>query len=134
MITKNFTEPSIRYLNTDNYGNPISILQQNELKQVVNSMIVLSSLPDRQQRLTINGYVEIGLSEKIENSNQFKCDYNNGVIHFHPSKEGQNINIDRYYSIGYFLIHASRIYLKDENDEVVTLEEKLNEIIQMINA
>lgn len=134
MINSNFREPSIRFLNTDNYGNTISILQQNELKQVINSTIVLSSLPDRQHRITISDFVEISLTDKIESTDQFKCDYSNGVLYFHPSKEGQYINIDKYYSIGYFLIHASRVYLKDKAGEIITLEQKLSELEEKTNT
>lgn len=113
--------------NVDDGQNPISV-QLSELKQIidVHSCIVLNQLPDEFHGVYIDGYTEVYDIEKVS-INNYKVDYANGVIYFHPNNIGKILNVD-YYGIGYTLLSASRIYTKyDKNGGVLeTLEELLD--------
>lgn len=113
--------------NVDDEQNPISV-QLSELKYIidVHSCIVLNQLPDEFHGIYIDGYTEVYDIEKVS-INNYKVDYANGVIYFHPNNIGKILNVD-YYGIGYTLLSASRIYTKyDKNGGVLeTLEELLD--------
>lgn len=113
--------------NVDDNQNPISV-QLSELKQIidVHSCIVLNQLPDEFHGIYIDGYTEVYDIEKVS-INNYKVDYANGVIYFHPNNIGKILNVD-YCGIGHTLLSASRIYTKyDKNGGVLeTLEELLD--------
>jgi hypothetical protein len=95
---------------TDSMGQKQSIQIDNEVGQIINGKLTLSHIPDYFYKVEI-----AGLSETTEGnltSNQFRVNYHNGDVIFHPSREGQNINITRYFARGVVLYPASRIYTK----------------------
>lgn len=110
MNISNYHDPTIINWNLDNEGKPISLPVENEIKQILNKKIILEGIPDEQYRINIDNFVEINIRDKIENENEFKCDYTYGVLYFHNNQEGQEININKYYSRGQFYFPASRIY------------------------
>jgi len=121
--------------NVDDNQNPISV-QLSELKQIidVHSCIVLNQLPDEFHGIYIDGYTEVYDIEKVS-INNYKVDYANGVIYFHPNNIGKILNVN-YYGIGHTLLSASRIYTKyDKNGNVLeTLEELLDKAKLYIEA
>lgn len=121
--------------NVDDNQNPISV-QLSELKQIidVHSCIVLNQLPDEFHGIYIDGYTEVYDIEKVS-INNYKVDYANGVIYFHPNNIGKILNVD-YCGIGHTLLSASRIYTKyDKNGNVLeTLEELLDKAKLYIEA
>lgn len=89
-----------------------SKLIHNEPHTVTGNMFALVGLPDVQERVTIDGMVEINFRDKIAKENQFKVDYTNGHVFVHKNKEGQSINVVKYASRGVSLYPASRVWTK----------------------
>lgn len=112
--------------NVDAYQNPIST-PMIEQKPVMDnhSCIILNELPNPQSRVEIENFTEVMDIEHITETN-FKVDYKNGIIYFHPNKIGAQLEV-HYDGIGYCLITASRIISKfDEYGNVVeNIEEML---------
>lgn len=115
--------------NVDSGGNPISV-KLIEIRQIMDnySCVVLSQTPDEFNRIYIEGFTEVFDIEKLDKKN-FKVDYNQGIIYFHPFNIGKAIAIE-YYGVGYELISASRVFTKvDKYGNVIdTLEEILNRV------
>lgn len=97
--------------NTDSSGSPISV-KLIEVRQVMDSYncIVLTQIPDELHRIYIEGFTEVFDIERLDKKN-FKVDYNQGIIYFHPFNIGKTISIE-YYGTGYELISASRVFTK----------------------
>lgn len=121
--------------NVDDNQNPISV-QLYELKPVidVHSCIVLNQLPDEFHGIEIEGFTQVYDIDKISTKN-FKVDYANGVLYFHPNNIGKMLTIN-YYGIGCTLLSASRIYTKyDKHGNVLeTLEEFIDKAKLYIKA
>lgn len=122
--------------NVDDKSNKISIEIQNEQKQVVNGQILLNQIPDKFKRVVISGMNEIDKRLKFTETNQFKVDYDLALVYFHPSKEGNTINLN-YWGRGLIYIDSSRVVtnfdgekitetLKDMVDGINSLEETVN--------
>lgn len=118
--------------NTDSDGNPVSVYLI-ETKQIFSngSFIVLKQVPDELHRVSVQGYKEVYDVEKMK-VHEFKVDYNQGVVYFHPKAIGKTVVVE-YYGIGYELISASRIFTKYDNrgNVIETLEdvvEKVHEV------
>lgn len=113
--------------NTDSNGNPISV-KLIELRQVMDnhSCVVLSQIPDELNRVIIEGFTEVFDIEKLDKKN-FKVDYSQGIVYFHPFNIGKSLTIE-YYGLGYELISVSRIFsYTDKNGRTIeTLEEILD--------
>ncbi len=112
MSIVNYHDPTVINWNLDDDGQQVSLPIQNEIKQVVDGKIPLEGLPDEQYRIQINGYVEINIRDEIDAPDKFKCDYTHGVLYFHQSKNGAEININKYYSRGQFYIPINRVWTK----------------------
>lgn len=97
--------------NTDTSGSPISV-KLIEVRQVMDSYncIVLTQIPDELHRIYIEGFTEVFDIERLDKKN-FKVDYNQGIIYFHPFNVGKTVSIE-YYGTGYELISASRVFTK----------------------
>lgn len=124
-----YKSPIIILWNTDSSGNPVSEEILNESKQVVQNTIVLTQIPDKFYRVLITGFVEIEQHEEITSETQFKVNYQNGIITFHPSQEGQTINIDKYFGRGVIFTPASRIYTGVDSSGNIT--QTLYDIIEL---
>lgn len=124
----NFDMPSIiTKRNVDSEQNPISV-KILETKQVMDNhyCVVLSQLPDENNRLLIEGFTEIFDIEKLDKKN-YKVDYAQGVVYFHPKAVGKVIVVE-YYGTGYELLSASRIFTKV--DRYGNILETLEELIE----
>lgn len=132
-IINYYNSPTVINWNLDQNGQQVSLPIQNETKQVVEGKIPLEGLPDEQYRVAINGYVEIGIKDRIDSPNKFKCDYTHGVLYFDQSKNGESINITKYYSRGGFYIPAQRVYTKINNfgEVVETLDNVVDDIANL---
>ena len=127
-----YKSPIIILWNTDSSGNPVSEEILNESKQVVQNTIVLTQIPDKFYRVLVTGFVEIEQHEEITSETQFKVNYQNGIITFHPSQEGQTINIDKYFGRGVIFTPASRIYTGVDSSGNIT--QTLYDIIELVKS
>lgn len=118
--------------NTDSEGNPFSVYLI-ETKKIFSdgAFIVLKQIPDELERVIIQGYKEVFDVERMK-VHEFKVDYEQGVVYFHPKAIGKTIVVE-YYGKGYELISASRIFTKyDKYGNVVeTLEDVLDNVYEI---
>ena len=118
--------------NTDSEGNPFSVYLI-ETKKIFSdgAFIVLKQIPDELERVIIQGYKEVFDVERMK-VHEFKVDYEQGVVYFHPKAIGKTIVVE-YYGKGYELISASRIFTKyDKFGNVIeTLEDILDNIYEI---
>ena len=118
--------------NTDSEGNPISVYLI-ETKKIFSdgSFIVLKQIPDELERVTIHGYKEVFDVERMK-VHEFKVDYEQGIVYFHPKAIGKTIVVE-YYGRGYELISASRIFTKyDKYGNVIeTLEDVIDSVYKI---
>lgn len=130
-------------MNINDYKDPIvsqwnkyARIVENEPHVVTSGMFALTGLPDIQQRVVINGYVEIGDKDKIESSDEFKIDYTNGYVFMHSSKEGETINVAKYASRGVNYYPASRVYtgVNSFGEVTETLDDFLDKVDQVYDA
>lgn len=116
--------------NTDSEGNPFSVYLI-ETKKIFSdgAFIVLKQIPDELERVTIHGYKEVFDVERMK-VHEFKVDYEQGIVYFHPKAVGKTIVVE-YYGKGYELISASRIFTK--YDKFGNVIETLEDIIEKIH-
>ena len=117
--------------NTDSEGNPISV-NLIETRQIFDGpFIVLRQAPDELYRVNIQGYTEVFDIERLK-VHEFKVDYSQGVVYFHPKATGKTVVVE-YYGIGYELISASRIFTKyDKYGNVIeTLEDVIDSVYKI---
>lgn len=140
---------TIIHKHTDAEGNVIAEQIDNEIKQVVDRVVLLEQIPHRamgtevmlESKNLFTGKVEyiklteIDMREDITKNNQFKIDYNTGKLYVHYDLEGLNLKIS-YWGTGSVLLHASRVYtqLDAHNNIVVTLEELIQNIKNMTDV
>lgn len=115
----------------DSYGAKYSIRKDNEPYIVVGNKIALNEIPDRQFRVKITSMEE---TDKIEDINDYKVDYDNGFVYFDSSLDGSTITIATYYGRGLIMYPASRIYMLDTNNNIITLAEKILYIEQQLTT
>lgn len=120
--------------NIDEFGEPVSIYIENEIKQVspINYCVQLNQIPDEFHRLVIEDDSENILFEVFGNdvvvTGSFKVNYANGIVWFNSDMSGKNIKLT-YYGRGIELINASRIVMSDG----MTLEDKISKIEERLN-
>lgn len=117
--------------NTDSEGNPISV-SLIETRQIFDGpFIVLRQAPDELYRVNIQGYTEVFDIERLK-VHEFKVDYEQGIVYFHPKAIGKTIVVE-YYGRGYELISASRIFTKyDKYGNVIeTLEDVIDSVYKI---
>lgn len=118
--------------NTDSEGNPISV-SLIETRQISDgAFIVLKQVPDELYRVNVQDYTEVFDVERLK-VHEFKVDYSQGVVYFHPKATGKTVVVE-YYGIGYELISASRVFTKyDKYGNVIETLEDVIEKIHEIN-
>ena len=117
--------------NTDSESNPISV-SLIETRQISDgAFIVLKQVPDELYRVNVQGYTEVFDVERLK-VHEFKVDYSQGVVYFHPKATGKTVVVE-YYGIGYELISASRIFTKyDKYGNVIeTLEDVIDSVYRI---
>jgi hypothetical protein len=126
----------IPIFNTDSQGNQTSIIIQNETKQVIDGMLVLTQIPDKNNRVIIDNMIEIPLDATSIAEDEFKVDYTSGILHFHTNKNGQNITISQYYGRGVIMIPYERIYTRtsDGGTIITTLADAVDEALNLVNS
>jgi hypothetical protein len=119
--------------NTDSNGNKISVLIPNEQHKIVNGQILLSQIPDENNKVTITGMSEVKKSQSITSATQYKVDYITGVVNFDSSREGNTITVTQYYGRGQIFIDASRIVTDASGSNIIrTLKELVTENEQAV--
>lgn len=94
----------------------------SDTQKIINNTVLLKEIPDEFNRVVINGYSEITNGEPT--STQFKVDYRFGIVFFNSSEEGKTVKVD-YFGRGQILHPASRVYIHNENPDVVEILQDL---------
>lgn len=115
MAVQDFNNPYEINWNTDDYGNPVSALIQNETHTITDNMIVLAQIPDELHKVQITGKYEVNINAALSSADYFKVDYKSGFVYFYSTLEGSSITIAQYYGRGVRRIIASRVQLVDED-------------------
>lgn len=90
----------------------------NGQQKVINQRIQLPEIPVDKMKVLITGYVEADARQgNFLSSNQYKVDYNEGIVHFAPEAEGQTITYE-FYGKGTHYIASSRVWIEHNNGEV----------------
>ena len=122
-----------------NFKNPIHIVwrrgtpedpyvDRTDIMPVANQRIILSEIPDKISRVTISNMKEINHERFIQDTiepNEFYCDYTNGFVYFHASREAETLDIT-YKGRGIILYPSTRIvHINGEN-----VKESLYELVE----
>lgn len=113
-------------------GHKVTIGIDNESHQIFNNVCVLSQIPDIGTKVTIEGMYEIPIHAKINHPSQFKVNYANGFITFHPDLNNTTINIKHYAGRGIIYYPSERIWVKlseDGKSVEETFQDYINSII-----
>jgi len=114
-MIQNFLDPLVIIWNTDEAGQKVSVLTQNEQHKVVNNKFTLLGIPDIFNKVQIENFYEIKNNQQITVANQFKCDYTIGQITVHSSLEASTITVKSYHNRGVIYFPSSRIYTELDN-------------------
>lgn len=109
------------------YNDPIRIVwrsgkigdeyvNKSETQKIINNIIFLDEIPDPFTHVAITGYVEI--YSGTPTSTQYIVNYQNGRITFKSTEEAKAVSAT-YKGRGYILYPAARIYLHNENPDIV---------------
>lgn len=114
---------------TNSMGQPESILRNSIPLQIISGKIELGEIPDMFYKIQIPNMVERHISSTINDASQFKCDYDNAIIYFDSSLEGQFVNVT-FYALGKLRHLAKSTMVEDVNNNFNSdnVEEVLNEI------
>ena len=108
---------------------------ENYQYKIIENKILLNEIPDRFYKVNIecDGIIwnEIFEDRGLEN-NEFKTDYINGVLTFHPDMNGLTVYID-FWGTGVIFFPATRIWTISEGGNVVqTLDEIMTTSAKLI--
>ncbi|MDD4706585.1 MAG: hypothetical protein PHS24_05210, partial [Bacilli bacterium] len=110
---------------------------ENQLYKIINNKILLNEIPNRFNKVNITSegitWVEIFDDKELE-INEFKTDYINGIISFHPDRNGITVYID-FWGTGVIYFPSSRIWTQSELGNVTeTLKNIIDNGQQAITA
>lgn len=128
-IITGYNDPIKIQLNYDNEGKPISKEMQPETHTIINNKITLIQIPDEFYRVVVNGMTELhSYDDSPIQPNNFRVNYQNGLVTFHNSLEGQTIIVNKYWGRGIILTPATRIYsrVNEAGEAVETMQDLID--------
>lgn len=132
--------PIITKRHTDSNGNYTTNKIVGEVKQIVKKHVLLEEIPHPHLGITVVNtndntiLKEVDYTEHLSNKDEYKIDYSEGKVWFHPSLEAQKVSVD-YYGIGYDMINVNRVYTqinKETGDVIETLGDILDYAVVII--
>ena len=113
-------------------GQKVVLGIDNEQQRIFNNIAVLNQIPDIATGVTISGLYEIKDNSVITLTTQFKVNYANGFITFHPSLNNTTVTILHYAGRGIIYFSSSRIYTQLSIDGT-TVEKTFQDLVDSIN-
>lgn len=113
-------------------GQKVVLGIDNEQKKIFNYIAVLNQIPDIATRVTIDGMFEINNNQEITLPSQFKVNYANGFVTFHPDLDNTTVTISHYAGRGIIYYPSSRIYTQMSQDGT-TVEQTFQNLVDTIN-
>ena len=126
-LVPGYNDPIRITWNVDEHGQKVSVEMQPESHFIAQGRITLIQIPDHFYKVQIPSMVEIYDQFSTIQSHEFRVDYQSGIVMFHPSLEGQEITVSKYWGRGIILTPASRIYTTTGEGGEIT--ETLGEIL-----
>ncbi len=108
--------------NLDGENQPVSLKMSPENQMVLNGTIILDQIPDKFYKVKIIGMTEINDFTTQLGLEEFRVNYQTGIVFFNSSKEGSQVNVSEYYGRGIIKYPASRIYYQKNGVEKVLTE------------
>ena len=135
-----YNDPIYIQWNEDEHGNLVNVEMPPEQHLVFDNKITLLQIPNVLQRVQIREYnnetppVKVNTTDFTEIHDKktalgpynFRVNYENGMIFFHPDRNGTYITITRYFGRGVIYYPASRIYTKAGEG---TIEQTMQDIV-----
>jgi len=113
-------------------GQKVVLGIDNEQKKIFNNIAVLNQIPDIATGVVIDGMFEIKNNQEITLPSQFKVNYANGFITFHPDLDNTTVTISHYAGRGIIYYPSSRIYTQMSQDGT-TVEQTFQNFVDTIN-
>ena len=133
-IERRYQDGFYVWYRTDDNGKPILIHIENESKRIAGNQFMLDEIPDVNAKVFIEGYQEVGINQPIKNEFHYKVNYNTGFVRFHPSQDGQTVNINSYWGRGNFYISDKMIYTGINSEGVPeTLSKLTDELVKLLD-
>lgn len=101
----------------------------SESKKIINNQAQLSEIPVKMSKVHAAGFIEVvELPEEGLLPDRYIVDYNEGIVQFHPSKDGQTVTFV-YQGRGNHFVSAARVWVEHNNGEVTkTLSDAIRTI------
>lgn len=102
-----------------------------DTNNVRHGVIVLREIPSHEYRVKVkdsrnNELIEVETDQL--NNNEFRVDYSRGIVHFHESRNGEQMTIE-YLGMGWVFISAARVmFMGDDDDPLESLQEMLEDV------
>ncbi|MFE4570063.1 hypothetical protein [Paenibacillus chitinolyticus] len=112
-------------------------VERTESWTIMNTVVPLHEIPSETHKVRISGFTEIRKTDFDKNKslqqNEFYVNYQNGLVHFHPSQEGVHV-VAQYKGRGIIQYPAERIYahIGGNPDVVKNLQQIIEESLQKI--
>ena len=113
-----FNDPIYPIWNTNDSGEYIESIKINgEVLRIYGSRAFLIQLPDSEYGVRIvdtdgNPLYEVYVSDRTLAENEFRVDYLNGLVTFHPNMTGKIVTVETYYGRGFIMLPSSRVYYR----------------------
>jgi hypothetical protein len=122
-----YNDPIIGKKRSGEPSNPY--LKIEETLQVVNGRVVLTEIPNRFNRVKVNGgNITWFESTGLATQNSFNVNYSQGIVAFDAIHNNKSLSFV-YYGEGVELLPDDRIYVQGEqNDTVQTVRDKFKEV------
>jgi hypothetical protein len=107
-------------------------IDKSDSHKIISNKVLLEEIPDSFSKVLVSNISEV-LSETKNPSpseNSYHVDYTNGIVTFHPSRDGQTFQFD-YKGKGRIMMPVSRIWTQEDSGSVIeTLKELTDTTIQ----
>lgn len=90
----------------------------NQQQKIINQRMQLTEIPVFRDKVRIFGYSEVPQHYSADlTSNQYKVDYNDGIVYFHKDAEGKTLTAT-FLGRGNAYISSNRVWVDQNNGEV----------------
>ncbi|GAV11277.1 hypothetical protein [Paenibacillus sp. NAIST15-1] len=99
----------------------------NQQQKIINQRMQLTEIPVFRDKVRIYGYSEVPQNYSADLAeNQYRVDYNNGIVYFHQNAEGKTLTAS-FLGRGNAYISSNRVWVNQNNGEVTrTLKELID--------
>src|SRR5690625_3063814 len=104
---------------------------------VAHEAVILREIPSHEHGVTVRDNQGNELTESFDDNldiNEYRVDYSVGIVHFHSSKNGEQMIIE-YLGMGWVFISAARVMMMgEEGDPLESLQEMLESVSEGVDT